>query len=116
MLAHEPGLVLPYLGFRDIDRLYLLVAEALGPAFEHFGPADARRLAELATRITLSYTFQPSTDVDLCNAVDVGRIVDTHLLTTDAAAVASNNVRVPATPATAPLPVTHPPAPLAVPA
>ncbi|MBS1847218.1 MAG: TetR/AcrR family transcriptional regulator [Actinobacteria bacterium] len=103
MLAHEPGLVLPYLGFTNIDRLYLLAADALAGAFERFDPGHAAKLIELATRITLSYTFQPSAAVDLCDADQVRRLVDRHLTPTITAA-------------TTPVPGMNPSTPLAVPA
>lgn len=63
MLSHEPGLVLPYLGFSQIDRLYRLVADALAPGFERFTGSRATALLEMATRITLSHVFQPSAQV-----------------------------------------------------
>ncbi len=80
MLAHEPGLVLPYLGFSNIDRLYRLSTEALAGPFERFAPGRAARLVELATRITLSHALQPSATVDLCDPQDVTRLVERHLL------------------------------------
>ena len=82
MLEHEPGLVLPYLGFSNVDRLYRLVTDALAPSFERFVGTDAPRLVEMATRITLSYVFQPSESIDLCRAEDVRRLVDRHLIPT----------------------------------
>ncbi len=80
MLTHEPGLILPYLGFANIDRLYRLSADALGPAFERFAPGRAARLVELVARITLSHTFQPSPSLDVREADDVRRLVRRHLL------------------------------------
>ena len=80
MLVHEPGLVLPYLGFTNIDRLYLLAAERLAPSFHRFAGDRATQLVELTARITLSHTFQPSDTVDLCDADDVRRLVVGHLL------------------------------------
>lgn len=80
MLSHEPGLVLPYLGFTNIDRLYLLATEVLAPAFDRFTPEHATQLVEVATRITLSHTFQPSATVDLCDRSDVRRLVTRHLI------------------------------------
>ncbi len=80
MLTHEPGLVLPYLGFSNIDRLYLLAAEALAPPFARFAPDHATQIVELAARICLSHTFQPSDTVDLCDRDDVRRLVSRHLI------------------------------------
>lgn len=80
MLAHEPGLVLPYLGFADIDRLFVQATDALAPAFERFDPTHARPLVEIAARLTLSHAFQPSQSLDLSNADDVRGVVRRHLL------------------------------------
>lgn len=80
MLAHEPGLVLPYLGFTNIDRLYGLATEALAPPFERFVPGQATQLVDLAARITLSHIFQPSEMIDLCDPTDVRRLVTRHLV------------------------------------
>lgn len=80
MLAHEPGLVLPYLGFTNIDRLYRLATEALAPVFARFAPGHADQVVELAARICLSHIFQPSDTLDLCDRDDVRRLVTRHLL------------------------------------
>lgn len=80
MLAHEPGLVLPYLGFTNIDRLYRLATEVLAPAFARLSPEHATTLVELATRITLSHTFQPSDSLDLRDPDGVRRLVRCHLV------------------------------------
>ncbi len=82
MLVHEPGMVLPYLGFSEIDRLYSLVSHALAPEFERFVGDRSTRLIEMATRITLSHVFQPSDHIDLTNAHDVHTIVERHLVPT----------------------------------
>ena len=80
MLAHEPGLVLPYLGFSRIDRLYHLVGDRLGPHFERFAGDRAVRVVELAARIVLSYVFQPSPTVDLTDPRITRTIVQRHVL------------------------------------
>lgn len=81
MLAHEPGLVLPYLGFSSIDRLYLLATDALAPAFERFVPGRAAQLVELTARITLSHIFEPSETLDIRDRDDVRGLVRRHLTT-----------------------------------
>lgn len=80
MLAHEPGLALPYLGFTNIDRLYTLVATALADDFERFVGDGAGPIVELAARITLSHTFQPSEALDLRDPDDVRALVRRHLI------------------------------------
>ncbi|HET8930967.1 MAG TPA: TetR/AcrR family transcriptional regulator [Acidimicrobiales bacterium] len=115
MLSHEPGLVLPYLGFTSIDRLYLLATEILAPAFDRFTTEHATQLVEVATRITLSHTFQPSATVDLCDRDDVRRLVTRHLIPICSTPTGSGAADPTATPesATPPLAVA---APVAVPA
>lgn len=80
MITHEPGLVLPYLGFDNIDRIYRLSVDALAPAFERFAPGRAAELVEITARITLSHVFQPSASLDVRDAGDVRRLVRRHLL------------------------------------
>ena len=80
MLVHEPGLVLPYLGFSRIDRLYRLVGDQLGPHFERFVGDQAVHVVELLARIVLSYVFQPSPTVDLTDPDNTRTIVRRHVL------------------------------------
>ena len=95
MLAHEPGLVLPYLGFSRIDRLYQLVGDRLGPHFVRFVGDDAVRVVELAARIVLSYVFQPSPTVDLTDPRTTRNIVQRHVIPAFTS-FATNTVAVPA--------------------
>jgi AcrR family transcriptional regulator len=95
MLAHEPGLVLPYLGFSRIDRLYHLVGDQLGPHFVRFVGDDAVRIVELSARIVLSYAFQPSPTVDLTDQLTTRSIVQRHVLPAFTA-VSSTRLAVPA--------------------
>lgn len=80
MLAHEPGLVLPYLGFSRIDRLYQLVGEELGPHFERFVGERAVSVVEFAARIVLSYVFQPTPSVDLTDPRTTRTIIRRYVL------------------------------------
>lgn len=67
LMDHEPGLVLPYLGFHRIDRLYDTIQKQLGPHFARFLGDDAGWAVEWAARATLSYVFQPSPTMDMSN-------------------------------------------------
>lgn len=81
LLAHEPGLVLPHLAFRELDALLARVA-LVGP--ELFGrfldPAEAARLAEWVARIIISYTCSPSAGVQLTDDSSVRRLVRAFVL------------------------------------
>lgn len=71
VLDHEPGLLLPFLGFKQVDVLHAHTATVLGPRLERFLPADrAAWLAEWCARLFLSYLFQPDPDVDLAEPAD----------------------------------------------
>lgn len=80
MLVHEPGLVLPYLGFSRIDRLYRLVSERIAPHLERFVGDRSGRVVEYAARIVLSYAFQPSPTVDLADPEVTRAVVRRHIL------------------------------------
>lgn len=81
LLAHEPGVLLSYLGFRQGDPLYSLVASVVGPHFARFvAPDRAAWLAEWLTRTLLTYVFEPAGEVDLSSIDDARRIVERYLL------------------------------------
>lgn len=80
MLEHEPGLVLPYLGFHRIDRLYRLARRRLSPHFERFVGDRAPWAVEWTTRVALSYVFQPSPALDLTDPTDARHLVRSYLL------------------------------------
>lgn len=80
MLEQEPGLVLPFLGFNRIDRLYDLVRQRLAPQLEPYIGARADWAIEWAARVALSYVFQPSPSLDLSDPSDVRRLVRSYLL------------------------------------
>lgn len=105
LLAHEPGLALPYLGFTNMDRLYGIAVDALAPALERFVPGHAAQVVEIAARITLSHIFQPSPGIDMRDDAEVRGLVRRHLLPiSDAVSVVTAPTR------------SDPPAPIAVPA
>lgn len=81
LLRHEPGIVLPYLGFRQVDRLYRAAAVYAGPHLSrHLDPDQAAWAAEWIGRIVLSYLFNPAADVDLTDEPAVRRLVRRFLL------------------------------------
>jgi AcrR family transcriptional regulator len=81
VLAHEPELVLPFLGFKRVDRLYAHVSVAIGPHLERFVTPDrAAWLAEWGARLLITYMFNPDPDVDLVNIEDTRGLVRTFVL------------------------------------
>jgi AcrR family transcriptional regulator len=81
VLVDEPEVVLPYLGFRESDRLYAAAANAIGPHVARFLDVDtARWAAEWATRIVISYAFNPHESIDLTNEADARQLTRALLL------------------------------------
>ena len=78
---HEPDQLLPYLAFDRLGPLLEATSTFLGPVFaRHLDRRSADEVVEWAARLVLSYTFTPSTTIDLTNDLDVRRLVTTHLL------------------------------------
>jgi len=75
VLEREPDIVLPFLGFHQVDRLYAAASAALGPALERFLPDTAGWAAEWVARAVLSYAFNPSPVIDLCTEADARDLV-----------------------------------------
>jgi AcrR family transcriptional regulator len=66
LLAHEPGTVLPYLTFSQLDRLLFVAGDLAAPFFARWlEPEQASRAAEWAVRIVMAYCANPSPDTDL---------------------------------------------------
>lgn len=81
ILEHEPGLVLPFLGFHEVDRLYRGTATAIGPHLTRFLPPDrAEWAAEWAARIFITYLFNPGEAGDLADKEQARRLVRRFLL------------------------------------
>ena len=81
LLAYEPELVLPHVSFAGMDRLLGYASDFGGPLLERWlTPPAARRSAEWAARLVLSYVSCPSDDVDLRNEAAVRRLVRTFVL------------------------------------
>jgi AcrR family transcriptional regulator len=76
VLEHEPGLLLPFLGFHQVDRLYQHTATTVGPHLERFLPAErAAWAAEWAARLFISFVFNPHRDLDLAVIDDARDLV-----------------------------------------
>lgn len=82
VLAHEPGLVLPFLGFNQIDRLYAAIRDRLGPHLRRFvaSDADAAWAAEWTARVVLSFQFDADTDTDPGRQATAAQLVERFLL------------------------------------
>lgn len=81
VLRHEPGLLLPFLGFKRVEVLYRFTADAVGPHLERFLPAErARWLTEWASRLFVSYVLNPAPDVDLATETHTRSLVDRYLM------------------------------------
>ena len=81
ILQHEPELLLPFLGFHEVDRLYRHTATAVGPHLERFLPADrAAWAAEWAARLFITYLFNPPAHRDLADIGDARQLVGRFLL------------------------------------
>ena len=81
VLAYEPDLMLPFLGFKQVDRLYDHAARALSPHLERLvAPARAAWLVEWAARLFITYLFNPDPEVDLVVVADTRRLVQSYLL------------------------------------
>jgi AcrR family transcriptional regulator len=79
--AHEPELLLPYLAFEREDAVLRNAAALVAPAFTRFlDDVAALRLGEWIARITLSYLFSPSENVDIGDAVHVRALVADFVL------------------------------------
>lgn len=81
LLEHEPGVVLPVLGFKQVDRLYRAAGIFARPHLARFvGPDEAAWAAEWIGRLVLSFLFTPSPDLDLTDAADASHLVEQFLL------------------------------------
>ncbi|HWJ98525.1 MAG TPA: TetR/AcrR family transcriptional regulator [Acidimicrobiales bacterium] len=84
ILEHEPELLLPFLGFHQVDVLYRETATAFGPHLERFLPdASAERAewaAEWASRLFITYLFNPHERRDLAVIDDARSLIETFVL------------------------------------
>ena len=81
LMFDEPAVLLTHLEFEQMDRTLSTMSSRVGPLLERFlGPKDARRAAEWATRIAVSYLLFPADDVDLCVPAQVAALVGRFVL------------------------------------
>jgi len=81
ILEHEPGLLLPFLGFHQVDVLYRETAAAFGPHLERFLPAErAAWAAEWTARLFITYLFNPHERRDLASIDDARGLVELFIL------------------------------------
>jgi AcrR family transcriptional regulator len=76
VLENEPGVLLPHLCFAPMDRVIEVASRFTAPFLARWlDPEAARRLADWATRIVLSYLATPAVGVDLRNESSARRLV-----------------------------------------
>lgn len=81
LLAHEPGLVLPHLAFRELDALLARVRRFGGPLLTPYLDAEeAARTAEWVARIVISYLCSPAAGAPLADDPSVRRLVRSFVL------------------------------------
>ena len=81
ILDHEPGLLLPFLGFHQVDLLYRETSAAFGPHLERFvAPERAAWAAEWTARLFITYLFNPHGHRDLAVIDDARDLVDTFVM------------------------------------
>ena len=81
LLTYEPGAVLPQVAFRHFDAVLAVAGAFTAPHLERWlAPEQAARAAEWATRIVLSYSFNPADGVDAADEASVRRLVTTFVL------------------------------------
>lgn len=95
LLTYEPGAVLPQVAFSHFDQVLAAAGAFTAPYLERWLPGEqARRAAEWAARIVLSYSTTPAAGVDAGDEGSVRRLVRTFVLpglTTATAATAQQH-------------------------
>src|SRR5271169_3925594 len=81
LLEHEPGAILPFLTFGELDRLLFVAGDLAAPFFARWlEPEQSSRAAEWAVRIVLAYCSDPSPHADLTDPADTRALVRTFVL------------------------------------
>jgi AcrR family transcriptional regulator len=81
LLGREAELVLPHLAFTHLDEVLSVTCAFTAPFLGRWlDTAEARRVAEWAARIVVSYLSCPADGVDLTDASDVRRLVRQFVL------------------------------------
>lgn len=80
VLAHEPELVLPYLGFGRVDRAFERATATFGPTFATRLPADRVPWAvEWSVRVFISFVATPDAGFDLTDATCTRGLIERFL-------------------------------------
>jgi AcrR family transcriptional regulator len=81
LLLHEPGVILPWLTFADMDQLLFSAGDFAAPFFARWlSPDQASRAAEWAVRIVLAYLADPAPGTDLSDPEDTRALVRTFVM------------------------------------
>jgi AcrR family transcriptional regulator len=81
ILEHEPELLLPFLGFHQVDVLYRHTATTVGPHLERFlPPARAAWAAEWCARLFITFLFHPDPTADLASIDDARSLLERTVL------------------------------------
>jgi AcrR family transcriptional regulator len=96
VLDHEPELLLPFLGFHQVEVLYRHTSGAVGPHLERFlTPERAGWAAEWGARLFITYLFNPDPELDLASVADARELVGRFLLPALEPASASPTITTP---------------------
>lgn len=81
VLSSEPGVLLPHLCFAPLSAVLERVCEFAVPFLARWmDPDQARRVADLASRMVLSYVATPALGIDLRSEATTRRLVKTFLM------------------------------------
>jgi AcrR family transcriptional regulator len=81
LLLHEPGVILPWLTFADMDQILFTAGDFAAPFFARWlSPDQASRAAEWAVRIVLAYLADPAPGTDLSDPEDTRALVRTFVM------------------------------------
>ncbi|MEO6989606.1 MAG: TetR/AcrR family transcriptional regulator [Aquihabitans sp.] len=91
VLEHEPGLFMPFLGFKQVEVLYRYTADAIGPHLHRYlPPKRAEWGVEWVARLFISYLFNPDDRIDLVVVDDTRSLVEQFVLPAFASDLASS--------------------------
>lgn len=82
LLAHEPDVVLPWVGFGRLAALFDLVGRFAAPHLRPYVADDeaARRGAEWLARVVLTYVLHPAEGVDLADPAAARHLLTTYVI------------------------------------
>jgi AcrR family transcriptional regulator len=81
LVAHEPEMIIPRLGFTEAEAVLGCASAVAAPYLARWlADADALRAAEWVVRLVLSYSMLPNPEVDLTDEESVRGLVRTFVL------------------------------------